>query len=57
MVPALCTVINDQHLKVKEAAREAINKVRGGMTTAFEGESFEIPCIHRVCIYIYYERS
>eukprot|EP00913_Durusdinium_trenchii_P023192 g21771.t1 len=27
VVPALCTVINDQHAKVKEAAREAINKV------------------------------
>eukprot|EP00931_Biecheleriopsis_adriatica_P116933 TRINITY_DN9250_c0_g1_i1.p1 TRINITY_DN9250_c0_g1~~TRINITY_DN9250_c0_g1_i1.p1 ORF type:complete len:2761 (+),score=816.01 TRINITY_DN9250_c0_g1_i1:930-8285(+) len=27
VVPALCTVINDQHSKVKEAAREAIDKV------------------------------
>ncbi|CAE8597071.1 unnamed protein product [Polarella glacialis] len=27
VVPALCEVINDQHAKVKEAARDAINKI------------------------------
>lgn len=27
VVPALCGVINDQHSKVKEAAREALNKI------------------------------
>ncbi|CAE7767355.1 ILA [Symbiodinium pilosum] len=27
VVPALCNVINDEHVKVKEAAREAFNKI------------------------------
>eukprot|EP00930_Biecheleria_cincta_P034269 TRINITY_DN23698_c0_g1_i1.p1 TRINITY_DN23698_c0_g1~~TRINITY_DN23698_c0_g1_i1.p1 ORF type:complete len:2738 (+),score=614.06 TRINITY_DN23698_c0_g1_i1:451-8214(+) len=33
VVPALCTVINDQHAKVKEAARTAINKIGSIITS------------------------
>merc|ERR1719343_1512073 len=33
VVPALCTVINDQHAKVKDAAREAIDKVGSIITS------------------------
>lgn len=33
VVPALCGVINDQHAKVKEAAREALDRVGGIITS------------------------